>query len=151
MKRATTSQRRTAVFITTAELKRKICINGLILGDIWQFGERKNLQNSAKYSVIRHGARHEKGNSKMKIPIEKVIVGLVSGIMLIMLAIIGFLAQESFDTVKETFVSIKTLEKDIVDIRLKLTELEAKRISRAEIEHIIKDYHDNHPCIRRKE
>lgn len=87
----------------------------------------------------------------MKIPIEKVIVGLVSGIMLIMLAIIGFLAQESFNTVKETFVSIKTLEKDIVDIRLKLTELEAKRISRAEIEHIIKDYHDNHPCIRRKE
>jgi hypothetical protein len=87
----------------------------------------------------------------MKISFEKIIVGFISGIMLIMLTIIGFLAKESFATVKDTFISIKSLEKDVVNIRIKLTELEAKRISRDEIERIIKDYHDNHPCIRRKE
>lgn len=85
----------------------------------------------------------------MKFSIEKIVAWTVSGMIILMLAIIGFFVQESFDTVKETFVSIKTLEKDIVNIRIKLTELEAKRISRDEIERIIKDYHDSHPCIRK--
>ena len=87
----------------------------------------------------------------MKISAEKIVLWFASGIIIIMLAVISFLVKESFATIKETFVSIKTLEKDVVNIRLKLTELEAKRISREEIEKIIKDYHDNHPCIRRKE
>jgi hypothetical protein len=86
----------------------------------------------------------------MKISLEKIIYGFFAGLVLLLLAIIGFLAKESFATIKETFVSIKTLEKDIVNIRLKLTELEAKRISREEIEKIIKNYHDAHPCILKK-
>jgi hypothetical protein len=86
----------------------------------------------------------------MKIALEKIIYGFFAGLVLLLLAIIGFLAKESFATIKETFVSIKTLEKDIVNIRLKLTELEAKRISREEIEKIIKNYHDSHPCILKK-
>lgn len=86
----------------------------------------------------------------MKIALEKIIYGFFAGLVLVLLAIIGFLAKESFATIKETFVSIKTLEKDIVNIRLKLTELEAKRISREEIEKIIKNYHDAHPCILKK-
>lgn len=83
----------------------------------------------------------------MKISLEKIIYGFIGGLILVMLAIIGFLGKESFATIKETFVSIKSLEKDIVNIRIKLTELEAKRISREEIEKIIKNYHDAHPCI----
>jgi hypothetical protein len=86
----------------------------------------------------------------MKIALEKIVYGFFAGLVLVLLAIISFLAKESFATIKETFVSIKTLEKDIVNIRLKLTELEAKRISREEIEKIIKNYHDAHPCILRK-
>lgn len=86
----------------------------------------------------------------MKISAEKIVLWFASGIIIIMLAVISFLVKESFATIKDTFVSIKTLEKDVVNIRLKLTELEAKRISREELEKIIKDYHDNHPCIRNK-
>ena len=73
----------------------------------------------------------------MKIALEKIIYGFFAGLVLLLLAIIGFLAKESFATIKETFVSIKTLEKDVVNIRLKLTELEAKRISREEIEKFL--------------
>lgn len=86
----------------------------------------------------------------MRISAEKIVLWFASGIIIIMLAVISFLVKESFATIKNTFVSIKTLEKDVVNIRLKLTELEAKRISREELEKIIKDYHDNHPCIRNK-
>ncbi len=89
-----------------------------------------------------------KKDEKMKISSEKIVLWFASGVIIIMLAIISFLVKESFATIKETFVSIKTLEKDVVNIRLKLTELEAKRITRSELEKIIKDYHDNHPCIR---
>ena len=76
----------------------------------------------------------------MRLNLEKVIYGAVAGIMLLMLSIIGFF-------VKETFASIKSLEKDVVSIRVKLADFEAKRISREEIEKIIKNYHDTHPCI----
>lgn len=76
----------------------------------------------------------------MRLSLEKVIYGAVAGIMLLMLSIIGFF-------VKETFASIKSLEKDVVSIRVKLADFEAKRISRDEIEKIIKNYHDTHPCI----
>ena len=76
----------------------------------------------------------------MRLSLEKVIYGAVAGIMLLMLSIIGFF-------VKETFASIKSLEKDVVSIRVKLADFEAKRISREEIEKIIKNYHDTHPCI----
>ena len=76
----------------------------------------------------------------MRLNLEKVIYGAIAGIMLLMLSIIGFF-------VKETFASIKSLEKDVVSIRVKLADFEAKRISRDEIEKIIKNYHDTHPCI----
>jgi hypothetical protein len=77
----------------------------------------------------------------MKFNIEKIIFSAVAGFITILLLIISFFA-------KETFTTIKTLEKDVVVIRERLTTIEAQRITREEIEHIIKDYHDNHPCIR---
>lgn len=76
----------------------------------------------------------------MKIHFEKIVYAFVGGLILIMLTVIGFFA-------KETFLGIKGLEKEITTIRVKLAEFEARRISREEIEKIIKDYHDNHPCI----
>lgn len=88
---------------------------------------------------------------KVSFPLEKMIYGFIAGLILLMLAIIGFLAKETFSTIKETFTSVKALEKDVVNIRIKLAELEAKRVSREEIEKIIRDYHDNHPCINRKD
>jgi isocitrate dehydrogenase kinase/phosphatase len=87
----------------------------------------------------------------MKLNTEKIIAWFVGGLIMVMLTVIGFLAKETFATIKDTFVSIKSLEKDVVNIRLKLTELEAKRISRDELERIIRDYHDNHPCIAFKQ
>ena len=83
----------------------------------------------------------------MKISLEKIVLWFASGIILLMLSVISFLVKESFATIKETFVSIKTLEKDVVNIRLKLTELEAKRITREELERVVRNYHDTHPCI----
>lgn len=80
----------------------------------------------------------------MKFNIEKIVYGFVAGIMLIMLTIIGFFARE-------TFATIKSLERDVVSIRIKLADFEAKRISREEIERIIRDYHDTHPCIMKNE
>ncbi len=74
--------------------------------------------------------------------LERIIYGLVAGIMMAMMTVIGFFA-------KETFLTIKSLEKEVATIRVKLAEFEAKRISRDEIEKIIRDYHDNHPCIKR--
>lgn len=64
---------------------------------------------------------------------------LVKIILGVLLAIIGFYSAQ-------TFYSIKTLEKELVTIRVKLAEFEAKRISREEIRDLIADYHDNHPC-----
>lgn len=87
----------------------------------------------------------------MKFSTEKIIAWFVGGLIMVMLTIIGFLAKETFSTIKETFVSIKALEKDVVNIRLKLTELEAKRISREEMERVIREYHHNHPCINSKQ
>ncbi len=64
------------------------------------------------------------------------IVKIILGVLL---AIIGFYSAQ-------TFYSIKALEKEVVTIRVKLAEFEAKRISREEIRTLIADYHDNHPC-----
>jgi cell division protein FtsB len=64
-------------------------------------------------------------------------------ILTVLLSIIGFFLMQ-------TFFGIKNLEKDVVTIRVKLAEFEAKRISREEIEKIIRDYHDNHPCINKR-
>lgn len=61
-------------------------------------------------------------------------------ILTVLLSIIGFFLMQ-------TFFGIKNLEKDVVTIRVKLAEFEAKRISREEIEKIIREYHDSHPCI----
>ena len=65
--------------------------------------------------------------------------GIVKIILGVLLAIIGFYSAQ-------TFYSIKALEKEVVTIRIKLAEFEAKRISREEIRNLIADYHDNHPC-----
>lgn len=64
---------------------------------------------------------------------------IVKTILGVLLAIIGFYSAQ-------TFYSIKALEKEVVTIRVKLAEFEAKRISREEIRNLIADYHDNHPC-----
>lgn len=74
-------------------------------------------------------------NNKFIFPFDKIILSAL-------LAIIGFFSMQ-------TYYSIKNLEKDVVTIRIKLAEFEAKRISREEIEHIIKNYHDTHPCINK--
>lgn len=65
----------------------------------------------------------------------KVIVG-------ILLTIVGFF-------VTQTYYSIKSLEKDVVTIRLKLAEFEASRISRQEIKDLIAEYHSSHVCGRK--
>lgn len=77
----------------------------------------------------------------MKFNIEKIITAAVAGIILLLLGIVSFFA-------KETYSTIKSLERDVFSIRLKLADFEAKRISREEIERIIRDYHDTHPCTR---
>lgn len=45
----------------------------------------------------------------------------------------------------QTFNSIKSMEKEVITIRVKLAEFEASRITREEIKELIKDYHENHP------
>lgn len=79
----------------------------------------------------------------MKAIMEKLIAWFFGGMVVVMLSVIGFFA-------KETFITIKQLEKEVSTIRVKLAEFEAKRISREEIERIIKIYHDNHPCINQR-
>lgn len=79
----------------------------------------------------------------MKFNLEKIITAAVAGIILLLLGIVSFFA-------KETYSTIKSLERDVFSIRLKLADFEAKRISREEIERIIRDYHDTHPCIMQK-
>lgn len=85
----------------------------------------------------------------MKFSLERVVAWFVGSLIMVMLTVIGFLAKETFSTIKETFVSVKSLEKDIVNIRIKLTELEAKRITREEMERVIREYHHTHPCINK--
>lgn len=63
-------------------------------------------------------------------------------IMGILLTIVGFF-------VTQTYYSIKSLEKDVVTIRLKLAEFEASRISRQEIKDLIAEYHNSHVCGRK--
>lgn len=55
------------------------------------------------------------------------------------LAIIGFFLMQ-------TFATIKSLEKDVVAIREKITALESTRLSRKDIMEMISDYHFSHPC-----
>ena len=55
----------------------------------------------------------------------------------VLLTITGFFSAQ-------TFLSIKNLEKEVVSIRIKLAEFEAKRIDRDEIRRLIAEYHDSH-------
>ena len=57
----------------------------------------------------------------------------------VLLGLIGYF-------LKETCVSIKGLEKDIITIREKMLVLEATRITRADIKEMISEYHTTHPC-----
>ena len=59
----------------------------------------------------------------------------------ILLAVIGFFSAQ-------TYFTIKSLEKDVITIRVKLAEFEASRISRQEIRELIAEYHNTHPCIK---
>jgi hypothetical protein len=61
----------------------------------------------------------------------------------VLLAIIGFFSAQ-------TYFTIKSLEKDVITIRLKLAEFEASRLSRAEIRELIAEYHNTHPCTKIK-
>lgn len=56
----------------------------------------------------------------------------------VLLAIIGFFLMQTFST-------IKSLEKDIITIREKLSALEATKLTRRDIMEMISDYHDHHP------
>ena len=62
------------------------------------------------------------------------------GILAILLGIIGFFLMQ-------TFATIKSLEKDIITIREKMSALEATRLTRKDIMEMISEYHDHHPCI----
>ena len=55
----------------------------------------------------------------------------------VLLTITGFFSAQ-------TFLSIKNLEKEVVSIRIKLAEFEAKRIDRQEVHRMIAEYHDSH-------
>lgn len=63
------------------------------------------------------------------------------GVLAILLGVIGFFLMQ-------TFATIKSLEKDIIMIREKLSALEATKMTRKEIHAMIEDYHQNHPCAR---
>ena len=62
------------------------------------------------------------------------------GTLAILLGVIGFFLMQTFST-------IKSLEKDIITIREKLSALEATKLNRKDIMEMISDYHDHHPCI----
>ncbi|MBQ4335740.1 MAG: hypothetical protein IJC34_00925 [Lentisphaeria bacterium] len=51
----------------------------------------------------------------------------------------------------QTFLSIKNLEKEVVSIRIKLAEFEAKRIDREEVHRMIADYHNSHLFNKKEE
>lgn len=57
----------------------------------------------------------------------------------VLLGVVGYF-------LKETCVSIKGLEKDIITIREKMLVIEATRITRADIKEMIAEYHSTHPC-----
>lgn len=46
----------------------------------------------------------------------------------------------------QTFATIKSLEKDIITIREKISAIEASRVTRKDIAEMIADYHNCHPC-----
>lgn len=66
---------------------------------------------------------------------------VVSLVLAAILTVIGFF-------LKETFLAVKGLEKDIAAIREKMMVLEATRITRNDIKDMIAEYHSTHPCIR---
>ena len=59
-------------------------------------------------------------------------------VLTVLLSVVSFF-------VTQTYFSIKTLEKDVVTIRVKLAELETARITRKEIRELIAEYHNSHP------
>ena len=63
---------------------------------------------------------------------------LVKIILTVLLSVVSFF-------VTQTYFSIKSLEKDVVTIRVKLAELETSRITRSEIREIVSEYHNSHP------
>lgn len=58
----------------------------------------------------------------------------------VLLAIIGYF-------LKETCISIKGLERDVIAIREKMLVIESTRITRSDIKEMIAEYHATHPCI----
>ena len=62
----------------------------------------------------------------------------------VLLTITGFFSAQ-------TFLSIKNLEKEVVSIRIKLAEFEAKRIDRDEIRRLIAEYHNSHLFNKKEE
>lgn len=69
--------------------------------------------------------------------IVKILAWGAATVFGILLAITGFFSAQ-------TYATIKNLEKEVFGIRLKLTELEAKRIDRNEVRRMIAEYHDSH-------
>lgn len=63
------------------------------------------------------------------------------GTLAILLGVIGFFLMQTFST-------IKSLEKDIITIREKLSALEATKLTRKDIMEMISDYHTHHPCAK---
>ena len=63
---------------------------------------------------------------------------LVKIILTVLLSVVSFF-------VTQTYFSMKSLEKDVVTIRVKLAELETSRITRSEIREIVSEYHNSHP------
>lgn len=59
-------------------------------------------------------------------------------VLTVLLSIVSFF-------VTQTYFSIKSLEKDVVTIRVKLAEFESSRITRNEIREIVAEYHNSHP------
>ena len=51
----------------------------------------------------------------------------------------------------QTFLSIKNLEKEVISIRIKLAEFEAKRIDREEVHRMIAEYHNSHLFNKKEE
>ena len=70
---------------------------------------------------------------------------IVCTVLIVLFGIVSFFSVQ-------TFSSIKSMEKEVITIRLKLVELESSRITREEIRELIKDYHDSHPvCVQLKQ
>lgn len=67
---------------------------------------------------------------------------IVKVILTALLSVVSFF-------VTQTYFSIKSLEKDVVTIRVKLAELETARITRTEIKEIVAEYHNSHPMFNK--